>query len=596
MFRDLPPRSSSLSDNESETVLLSPSFEKLGLSPDVVSAVGGQGWESPTPIQTIFIPEMLSLDASSQYQSIWSEAPTGSGKTGAFALPLVQRLLREKRNRSTNGETLDGKVAALVLAPTRELAVQIGNVFENLVGALPRGRRNLEVLSIYGGVPLEPQIDALAKRRKSGAGIDVLIATPGRLVDVIRGAKSGSNRGDSCGDESIDPEESAMERRLLDALDLSGKTDTSLNLQQIQDMNLDRIDDDGRGSLSDMLDSPSYLVFDEADRLLSQAFKSDIDALLQLLPNTDEGRKNMATLLFSATFPVEIQPRIETVLKRLSGNGDAHPLRLSCSLANNSISAYVDEEQISKRRRKQFAKTTQPAMVCEGDASTIELQTIRVEKRSRTQLLRRLLETNKGWNRVLVFVSTRYTSEHVARKLRRVGIKSAELHGKLDQEARIRRLEQFRRGKIQVLLATDLASRGLDVQGLECVINYDLPRSTSDFTHRIGRTGRAGKRGTAISLVTPESEFHFDLIERKHLDGKLVERSVVQGFEPDEESWRVQSAAARLSVPGAQHSKQGLAHDRMHGGVKGRRKSKKDKLREAAARKGQQKDGEVSIE
>ena len=561
----------------------SSSFASLDLSQDVLESVRGQDWQTPTPIQQLVIPEIIQMEKN-QHDSIWSEAPTGSGKTGAFALPLVQKLLRQKRNRTVKNESLDGRVATLVLVPTRELCVQIGNVFEDIIASLPRGRRNLDVISIFGGVPLEPQIEALAKRRKSGAGVDILVATPGRLVDVIKGA--------SAAEEGKEPEEAALERRLLDALDASDRVDAALSLQQIQDLDLDRKDDDGRGALGDMLDSVKYLVLDEADRLLGQAFKKEMDSVLQLLPkpNDDDDdffeEQKMRTLLFSATFPEQIQPRVETVLKRLSGN-DTPPLRLSCSLAGIPED---DSEEMSKTRQKRLAQTTQPKSTLEGPASTIQLRTIRVDKRDRTQVLRRLIETNDEWDRVLVFVGTRYSSEHVSKKLRRAGIKATELHGKLDQDARARRLAQFKQGKTRVLLATDLASRGIDVVGLPAVVNYDLPRSPADFTHRIGRTGRAGNKGTALTLLTPESEAHFDLIERKQFNGKMgVEREIIPGFEPDEENWKVQAAAARLSTPGAKHSAQGLAHDQMHGGVKGRRKSKKDKLREAAARKAQQK-------
>jgi ATP-dependent RNA helicase RhlE len=152
----------------------------------------------------------------------------------------------------------------------------------------------------------------------------------------------------------------------------------------------------------------------------------------------------------------------------------------------------------------------------------------------------------------------------------------------LDQDARTRRLDDFQRGKIRVLIATDLASRGLDVVGLPAVINYDLPRSTADFIHRIGRCGRAQHRGTAISFVTPTNESHMDLIEKRHLmqNRNTITREVLPGFEPDEEKWLITSAATKVHVEGVQHSVEGLAHDRMFGGVKGRRKSKKDKIRE----------------
>ena len=148
----------------------------------------------------------------------------------------------------------------------------------------------------------------------------------------------------------------------------------------------------------------------------------------------------------------------------------------------------------------------------------------------------------------------------------------------------MRRLEGLKKGNIRVLLTTDVASRGLDIKGLPVMVNYDLPRSTADFVHRVGRVGRAGAKGTAISFLTASSESHMELIEKRHLP-EPIERETLDGFEPDEEKWAIEAEGSRISVPGTIHSDRGLAHDRMHGGVKGRRKSKKDRLREAAARK-----------
>jgi len=231
----------------------------------------------------------------------------------------------------------------------------------------------------------------------------------------------------------------------------------------------------------------------------------------------------------------------------------------------------------------------------EASPSTITLRAIRLDEKDRTQALLRLLREYgpSKWDRVLVFVATRYASEHVAKKLRRMNISASELHGRLDQDARIRRLEQFRKGKIRVLIATDLAGRGLDVEDLPAVVNYDLPRSTVDFTHRVGRTGRAGKTGTAVSFITHSNEAQFDLIEKRHLKdygsaisegGKHgLKREILKGLEPNEQLWAIKAAATEIQVSGVQHSKGGLAHDRMYGGIKGRRKSKKDKLREKAA-------------
>jgi ATP-dependent RNA helicase RhlE len=255
------------------------------------------------------------------------------------------------------------------------------------------------------------------------------------------------------------------------------------------------------------------------------------------------------------------------------------PLRISC--ANSDRNARDDG--VSSSLEKRLKRVSNGAKLEQiGPASTIDLRTIRTHKRDRTSVLRCLLEENPDWDRVLVFVATRYSSEHVSKKLQRVGIQSTELHGKLDQDARSQRLEDFRNGKVRVLFATDLASRGLDVVGLPAVVNYDLPRSSADFVHRVGRTGRAGRTGSAITLVTAETEAHLDLIEKRHL-AKPVEREVVEGFEPNEDEWRAGAQLSQTSAPGSAPSAQGLAHDKMFGGLKGKRKSKKDKLRELAA-------------
>ena len=208
-----------------------------------------------------------------------------------------------------------------------------------------------------------------------------------------------------------------------------------------------------------------------------------------------------------------------------------------------------------------------------------------MEQRDRTQVLKTLWQTHEAdWSQggVLVFVSTRYAAEHVSRKLRRIGIRSHALHGKLDQEARDRRLQELQSGKVQVLVATDVASRGLDVVGLSAVVNYDLPRSTADFVHRVGRTGRAGRKGVAVTFVTPSTEHHYDLIETRHIV-EPTERETLPGYELDPEAWSIQSEGSRMRAPGAGASAHDLAHDRMVGGIKGKRKSKKDKLREKAA-------------
>jgi len=617
---------------------LQDTFSGLNLIEPLLESVSSQGWATPTPIQQLAIPAILNFGETAASRndktscSLWGEAPTGSGKTGAFALPIIQLALdlkKQDRNnmKSSNNEDVEmqsghqrllnrrvtksmekgekdtneiesaGFVTTLILCPTRELAFQIGGVIEELIEAMPTSSKNqkrkgadLDVVVITGGVPMEPQIERLAMKKQNKENVDILVATPGRLADVLTRASK---------ENTVETE---LEKKLLAALDDVGRKDVSLSLAKLDELKINesiaKRDDGGRSAMQDMLSNVKFLVIDEADRLLSQGFKAEMDQVLQLLPRPPrmqsgddysysadgDNVSQMKTILFSATFPEQIQPRVEKVLRRLSGRGAPPPTRLSCALSGGVDSSNTDE--LSMRQRKRMERTTQPQTILEGGESTIDLRTIRIEESDRTPALRRLLNEygESKWDRVLVFVSTRYASEHVAMKLRRFNIRATELHGKLDQDARLRRLEDFKKGKTRVLIATDLASRGLDVVGLAAVVNYDLPRSTEDFTHRIGRTGRAGNRGAAISFVTPTNEAHYDLIEKRHLRGAMVvEREVLRGFEPNEDKWNVKSKASTITVQGVQHSQAGLAHDKMFGGVKGRRKSKKDKAREKAA-------------
>lgn len=592
---------------------LTPSFSKLGLSHPLLESIEAQGWYIPTPIQKISIPEILSrFRDSSSSCSIWAEAPTGSGKTAAFSLPLIQLIIEDRKKdrerkieerkqgsggskfqrhlikRSSNNnreiEQNDEFLSTLILVPTRELAMQICGVIEELVEAMPnsgKGNDHVSVATITGGVPMEPQIKMLTERRRNNENINILIATPGRLADVLlRSTK----------EDSIEKE---LETRLLMALDsVAGKKDASLSLAQLEQFKINKVledgDDGGRSAIKDILQNVRYLVVDEADRLFSPGFKTEIDEVLKLIPNANSSKKKfldggyrLKTLLFSATFPEQYEPRIEKVLQWINGRDAPSPFRISC--AAGSLFAN-DQTPLSNTQKKRQAQVTRPQITAVGPESTITLRTIRIEEPDRTQALRKLLK-DESWDRVLIFVGTRYASEHVAKKLRKYNISAAELHGKLDQDARIRRLNDFKQGKIRVLLATDLASRGLDVTGLSAVINYDLPRSTADFVHRIGRTGRAGNKGTAVTFVTPTNVAHYDLIEKKHFTGLSPEREVLKGFEPNEDTWEVKSAATTFSVDGVRHSEKGLAHDRMFGGVKGNRKSKKDRAREDAVRK-----------
>ena len=407
------------------------SFSPLGLSVPLLRAVAERGYDAATPIQTAAIPVIL------RGGDVWASAQTGSGKTAAFALPILQRLSSGVRPRGR-------LVRALVLVPTRELAAQIGESFRRYARFLPEP---LKTLVVYGGVSINPQMMAL------GGGADILIATPGRLLD------------------------------LLDHNALS-------------------------------LSSVSTLVLDEADRLLDLGFAAELGRLVALLPAKRQ------SLLFSATFP----PAVETLATNLLRD----PVRIDVA-------------------------------VVESSKPDIQQRVIEVDAPRRTQLLRHLVQEHK-WPAVLVFVATKYATEHVADKLRRADLTAAALHGELSQGARTEALADFKAGRVQVLLATDLAARGIDIAGLPAVVNFDLPRSAVDYTHRIGRTGRAGETGVAINFVSAETHAHFRLIEKRHR--LALPREQIAGFEPVEIE-----APAPLST----------------GGVKGKRKSKKDKLREAAA-------------
>jgi superfamily II DNA/RNA helicase len=407
------------------------SFTDLGLGVPLLRALAEKGYDAPTPIQKAAIPAIL------RGGDVWASAHTGSGKTAAFALPLLQRLSAARR-------TGERTTRALVLVPTRELAVQVGESVRRY------GRfvtPPLKTLVVYGGVSINPQMIAL------GGGADVLVATPGRLLDLL--------------------EHKAVS-----------------------------------------LDAVATLVLDEADRMFALGFADELGRLLRRLPQQRQ------TLLFSATFPPELDRLAQAVLQ--------DPMRIEVP--------------------------TEPTT-----APDILQRAIEVDAPRRTQLLRHLVQAN-AWTRVLVFVATKYATEHVADKLRRAGIAADALHGELSQGGRMAALADFKVGKTHVLVATDVAARGLDIVELPVVVNYDLPRSPADYTHRIGRTGRAGRAGTAVSFVSAETHAHFRVIEKKN--GVSLAREHVAGFEPQQ-----------LEVPAPPGN----------GGVKGKRRSKKDRLREAQA-------------
>lgn len=410
------------------------SFSSLGLSAPIRQALTERAYTAPTPIQSAAIPAIL------RGGDVWASARTGSGKTAAFVLPIIERLVAD-------GPRSRGRfVRALILAPTRELAAQIAGEIQDYSQHLAQDA-SLKTLVAVGGVSINPQMMAL------GGGADIIVATPGRLLDLI---------------------------------------------------------DHNAVSLSAVV----TLVLDEADRLFALGFADELARIIALLPVR---RQN---LLFSATFPPAVWKLAENLL--------VNPTRIEMAASP------------------------------EAAAPDIQQRAFEVDVPMRTQLLRNLIELN-GWTRVLVFVATKYATEHVAEKLRRAGIEAAPLHGELSQGARTQALADFKASRVRALIATDVASRGLDIASLPVVVNYDLPRSPADYIHRIGRTGRAGESGVAVSFITAETDAHFRLIEKRN---KLaIPREQLPGLEPVE-----------TIVPAAAAT----------GGIKGRRKSKKDRLREAA--------------
>ena len=406
-------------------------FSALGLSAELARAAADLGFSTPTPIQAQAIPAIL------QGADLLASAQTGSGKTAAFALPLLHRLQGAQ-------EQTPRRLRALVLVPTRELAAQVGEVLRSLGRHLPRPPR---IAVVFGGVSINPQMMGLR------GGADVVVATPGRLLDLL--------------------------------------DHNALRLPAVE-----------------------LLVLDEADRLLDLGFSEELQRVLALLPAR---RQN---LFFSATFPPAVQTLAEKLLH------DAVRVEVAAVLA------------------------TEPAIL---------QRVIQVDPDQRTPLLRHLLK-EQGWDRVLVFVATKYAAEHVAWKLHQSGVFATPFHADLSQGKRAEVLAQFKNDQWDVVVTTDLAARGIDIAHLPVVVNYDLPRSAVDYVHRIGRTGRAGASGLAVSFVSADSEAHFRLIEKRQ---KLsLPREQVPGFEPPQ--------AAPAAAPGT-------------GGIKGKRPSKKDKLRAAQA-------------
>ncbi|ULR89468.1 DEAD/DEAH box helicase [Comamonas sp. B21-038] len=417
------------------------SFTSLGLAPSLAHAAQAHGLIAPTAIQTQAIPAILDG------RDLLGCAPTGSGKTAAYVLPLMQAwMLSDAAGQAGRHET-----KALILVPTRELATQVAELVYFVGEAL--GRRP-KVAVLTGGVSINPQLLALR------GGVDLVIATPGRLLDVVAHSKL-------------------------------------------------------------RLDTISTLVLDEADRLMDLGFAEELQSVLALVPP----REQRQTLLLSATFAPAVQALVPTLLR-----------------------ATHEKVEIASTHLQD---------------ATIVQEAYYLDAAKRTAWLRELVTQYAG-QRMLVFVASRYSAEHVANKLYDKGISATAFHGELSQGARQQVLQEFRSSQWQVLVTTDLAARGIHVEALPLVINYDLPRSPTDYTHRIGRTGRAGISGLAISLVTPASLAHWKLIAKRN--GLDVALQTLDQYPVTE------------AVPAHAPSE-----DAGNGGIKGKRMSKKDKLRAAAA-------------
>lgn len=386
------------------------SFDQLGLIKPLLKAISKQGYATPSPIQKKAIPFILKGN------DVLASAQTGTGKTAGFTLPILQLLAKQQR-------TKNAPVRALVLTPTRELAAQILENVESYGEYL-----NIKSAVIFGGVKQNAQV---AKLRK---GVDFLIATPGRLLDLHR-------------------------QKLLS------------------------------------LSSVEILVLDEADRMLDMGFIHDIKKILEVLP------KQRQSLLFSATFSPEIKKLAKGFLK--------DPVTVSATPENTTV-----EKVIQKAYR--------------------------VDQKKKTEVILDMIAGGR-WQQVLVFTRTKHGANRLAEKMNKADISAAAIHGNKTQAARVKGLAAFKSGGIRVLVATDIAARGLDIPLLPHVINFELPNVPEDYVHRIGRTGRAGAGGVAISLVAADEVGYLKDIEK--LTKLKISSEVIEGFEPTEKPTDVGAAS-----------------------------------------------------
>lgn len=374
-------------------------FKSFGLSAPLLQAVSELGYETPTPVQLKAIPAII------EGRDIMAAAQTGTGKTASFALPILQRLSKGEQARSNQARVL-------ILTPTRELAVQVNDDVATYAKHLP-----LRSTVVYGGVKINPQMMALRK------GVDVLVATPGRLLDLY--------------------------------------SQNALKFDQLE-----------------------VLVLDEADRMLDMGFIDDLRKIIDLLP------KKRQNLMFSATFSGEIR-------------------KLAKKLVHDPLEISVNPRNTTATIVKQW--------ICP------------VDKKQKPALLLHLIKEHQ-WQQVLVFCKTKIGANKLTRFLETEGIKAAAIHGDKSQSARSRALADFKNKNVQILVATDVAARGLDIEQLPQVVNFDLPKVSADYIHRIGRTGRAGISGQAVSLVSAD-EFDY-LSDIENLINQLLTRKIIDGFEP----------------------------------------------------------------
>ncbi len=392
-------------------------FESFSFSDEILSAIKQMGFEQATEIQRKTIPAIL------EGKDVLARADTGSGKTAAFALPLLDCLSNQntyaqigRSKRFKASERVNNNcVQILVLVPTRELAIQVAGVFEQFAEPIEPA---ITCQCVYGGVKINPQMKALRP------GADVLVATPGRLLDLVE--------------------------------------QNAIKFNQIK-----------------------TLVIDEVDRLMKGDFQEEIERIIKLLPNK---RQN---LMFTATFPESISHLIREVM--------------------------TDPEIINMDEFDRESKTEQ--------------RVITVNHHQKNDLLAHLLNEN-DWEQVLIFCSAKRTCDNLVKKLEKRSIEAVAMHSNKEQSARMAALKHFKSAETRILIATDVAARGIDIDQLPCVINYDLPRSPNDYVHRIGRTGRAGQDGLVISLIAHHEYQHFSVIERHN--GLALEREQLEGFEVDE--------------------------------------------------------------